>query len=266
MPQPTLPTQPAKDPPKTPPNEPKPHKPIGDPPPPEVPEPRRSSPDPVGPERKRGPREPAIVPGSPEPTIRGPGTPSEWDGNVLTRPAQELRRGPGGSFDRSRPGGPPHGVRPARPPEGSLAARRQSPGSARAEGSVHGARSGSVVVVGSVGGTRARARLGAVGLAGAALLAACGGGASTAPGTHSAGDVQKSGMSQTFAGKNKCDATGHARPFVIEWDATDTSTFEARAKDDVLFVRYEGCDLQARRNESARQLGRTATEGPAPWR
>ncbi len=51
-------------------------------------------------------------------------------------------------------------------------------------------------------------------------------------------------MSQTFAGKNKCNPKGHDRPFVVEWDATDMSGFEARAKSDVIFVRYEGCELK----------------------
>lgn len=35
----------------------------------------------------------------------------------------------------------------------------------------------------------------------------------------------------------------HERPFVIEWDATDLASFEAKAQRDVVFVRYEGCHL-----------------------
>lgn len=35
----------------------------------------------------------------------------------------------------------------------------------------------------------------------------------------------------------------HDRPFVIEWDATDLASFEAKAQRDVVFVRYEGCHL-----------------------
>jgi hypothetical protein len=71
---------------------------------------------------------------------------------------------------------------------------------------------------------------------------ACGGG-SAAPGTKSASEAQASGMSQTFAGQNRCNPKDHTRPFVIEWDATDMSSFEARATNDVVFVRYQGCDL-----------------------
>jgi hypothetical protein len=51
-------------------------------------------------------------------------------------------------------------------------------------------------------------------------------------------------MAQTFAGQNKCNAKTHDRPFIIEWDATDASSFEARAANDVILVRYEGCDLK----------------------
>lgn len=50
-------------------------------------------------------------------------------------------------------------------------------------------------------------------------------------------------MSSTFAGKNKCRAEAHDRPFVVEWDATDIASFESRAAKDVVFVRYEGCSL-----------------------
>ncbi len=44
--------------------------------------------------------------------------------------------------------------------------------------------------------------------------------------------------------KGKCDAKNHERPFIIEWDATDMSSFEARAQNDIIFVKYEGCDLK----------------------
>ena len=52
-------------------------------------------------------------------------------------------------------------------------------------------------------------------------------------------------MDQTTAGKNRCTvAKSHERPFVIEWDATDLTEFEARAKRDMVFVRYDGCELK----------------------
>jgi hypothetical protein len=78
----------------------------------------------------------------------------------------------------------------------------------------------------------------------AALVAACAGGSGPLPGTKSASDVQTAGLSQTAVGKNKCDPKSANRPFVIEWDATDMSSFESRAANDVVFVKYEGCDLQ----------------------
>jgi hypothetical protein len=50
-------------------------------------------------------------------------------------------------------------------------------------------------------------------------------------------------MDQTFAGKDACSPQNHLRPFVVEWDATDMSSFEAHATSDVVVVRYEGCKL-----------------------
>jgi hypothetical protein len=79
----------------------------------------------------------------------------------------------------------------------------------------------------------------------AVFAAACGGSAgSAAPGTKSATDVASNGMSQSFAGQNKCNPKNADRPFIIEWDATDMSSFESRAANDVIFVKYEGCDLK----------------------
>lgn len=51
-------------------------------------------------------------------------------------------------------------------------------------------------------------------------------------------------MAETTAGRVTCDSTEHLRPFVVEWDATDLSSFEARAATDVVFVRYERCRLE----------------------
>jgi hypothetical protein len=88
-----------------------------------------------------------------------------------------------------------------------------------------------------------RASFGLVAISCIAILASCGGGGGAAPGSRSASDVQASKMSETFAGQNRCNPKGHERPFIIEWDATDMSSFEARAANDVVFVRYQGCDL-----------------------
>jgi hypothetical protein len=60
-------------------------------------------------------------------------------------------------------------------------------------------------------------------------------------GTRTSG--QSNLMEKTFAGANKCSARKHERPFVIEWDATDMSSFESLAGGDIVFVKYEGCDL-----------------------
>jgi hypothetical protein len=74
------------------------------------------------------------------------------------------------------------------------------------------------------------------------FAAACGG---SVPAMSADRESGQSGlMGKTFAGANKCDPKSHARPFIIEWDATDMSQFEALASSDVVFVKYQGCDLQ----------------------
>jgi hypothetical protein len=68
----------------------------------------------------------------------------------------------------------------------------------------------------------------------ALLLVACGG----APVKHA------NLMDRTTAGQNKCVvAKSHDRPFVIEWDATDLSAFEAKAQQGIVFVKYVGCEM-----------------------
>lgn len=91
----------------------------------------------------------------------------------------------------------------------------------------------------------------------AALVSACGGRVPAMGPDRASG--QSGLMGGTFAGKNKCDPKSHDRPFVIEWDATDMSQFEAVSANDIVFVKYEGCDLKvidSCRNDSIRgQLG-----------
>ncbi|MEZ4369820.1 MAG: hypothetical protein R3B07_03315 [Polyangiaceae bacterium] len=49
----------------------------------------------------------------------------------------------------------------------------------------------------------------------------------------------------TTIGKNRCAdaATNQLRPFIVEWDATDLASFESKAARDIVFVKYEGCQL-----------------------
>jgi hypothetical protein len=83
----------------------------------------------------------------------------------------------------------------------------------------------------------------AVGLSSSIAVAACGGG--SLPTTEPARASGQSGlMGKSFAGQNACNAKSHEKPFIIEWDATDMSMFESRAATDVIFVKYEGCDLK----------------------
>ena len=77
----------------------------------------------------------------------------------------------------------------------------------------------------------------------AVLVPACGGGAIPAA-DPSRESGQSALMGNTFAGKNACNPEKHDKPFIIEWDATDMASFEGRAASDVIFVRYEGCELQ----------------------
>jgi hypothetical protein len=52
-------------------------------------------------------------------------------------------------------------------------------------------------------------------------------------------------LDDTAVGKSRCDeGKVTQRPFVVEWDATDLSTFEAKASRDLVFVKYEGCQLE----------------------
>jgi hypothetical protein len=52
-------------------------------------------------------------------------------------------------------------------------------------------------------------------------------------------------MGRTTIGQNRCSEVKPTdRPFVVEWDATDTAMFEAFAQRDVVFVRYEACELE----------------------
>jgi hypothetical protein len=71
---------------------------------------------------------------------------------------------------------------------------------------------------------------------------------------------------QTFAGQNECNPKSHDRPFIIEWDATDMSSFEAHAANDVVVARYEGCELKVLdqcRNDSVR--GQLGAYKPVEW-
>lgn len=102
------------------------------------------------------------------------------------------------------------------------------------------------------------ARLAALVVPAAALVAACGGG----PGAHGG---QSNLIEKTYAGANKCNAKTQERPFIIEWDATDMSSFQAAAKKNVIVVKYEGCELKVLdscRDDSTTAVG---TYNPPEW-
>jgi len=72
----------------------------------------------------------------------------------------------------------------------------------------------------------------------AVLLAACGG--AGVPEANPAGKL----ADKTFAGQNKCNPKNAERPFIIEWDATDQSSFQSHAASDIVLVQYQGCELK----------------------
>lgn len=97
-------------------------------------------------------------------------------------------------------------------------------------------------------------------------LAACSGGGAAAPSTEPRASGQSRLIEKTFAGKNRCSSDDHTRPFIVEWDATDMSSFEARATTDAIFVRYDGCKLDVVdtcTNDSVR--GALGAYGPVDW-
>ena len=99
---------------------------------------------------------------------------------------------------------------------------------------------------------------------GVLFVGACGSSAPLTTETRASG--QSGLMDRTFAGANRCNAKNHDRPFVVEWDATDMSSFEARAASDVIVVHYEGCELQVLdgcANGSVR--GELGAYGPVEW-
>lgn len=101
-------------------------------------------------------------------------------------------------------------------------------------------------------------------------LVACGSAPSVMPATTTVGPERASGqshlMDKTFAGQNACNPKNHDRPFVVEWDATDSAQFESLAGSDVVFVRYEGCKLQvidSCKNDSVK--GTLGSYRPVVW-
>lgn len=52
-------------------------------------------------------------------------------------------------------------------------------------------------------------------------------------------------MNRTTIGQSRCsEVKAPMDPFVVEWDATSTAIFESLAQRDVVFVRYENCELE----------------------
>src|SRR5689334_5903292 len=73
-------------------------------------------------------------------------------------------------------------------------------------------------------------------------------------------------MDESFAAQNACNPEDHTRPFIIEWDATDMSSFESHAANDIVIVKYEGCKLRVLdecRNDSIR--GSQGAYKPPEW-
>jgi hypothetical protein len=96
------------------------------------------------------------------------------------------------------------------------------------------------------------------------LVIACGGGVPAVGASRESG--QSALMEKTFAGTNKCSPKNHERPFIIEWDATDMSQFEALTASDIVFVKYTGCELSivdSCKNDSVK--GSLGAYKPVDW-
>jgi hypothetical protein len=73
-------------------------------------------------------------------------------------------------------------------------------------------------------------------------------------------------MDESFAAQNACNPDDHTRPFIIEWDATDMSSFESLAATDIVIVKYEGCKMRVLdecKNDSIR--GSQGAYKPPEW-
>ncbi len=85
------------------------------------------------------------------------------------------------------------------------------------------------------------------------------------------GDVNVKGRAALLdktAIAQKCDeaAKEHDRPFVVEWDATDLASFEARAQRETVFVKYTGCKIEVLDScGDAGFVGKFGTYGPPQW-
>ncbi|MBK8215383.1 MAG: hypothetical protein IPK71_16710 [Myxococcales bacterium] len=99
----------------------------------------------------------------------------------------------------------------------------------------------------------------ALSLTSAVAVSACGGTPAMPGGAGKLAD-------KTFAGQNRCNPKSHDRPFIIEWDATDQSSFQSYAASDVVVVKYEGCEMKVLdgcREDNAK--GKNGTYNPVQW-
>jgi hypothetical protein len=99
------------------------------------------------------------------------------------------------------------------------------------------------------------------------ILGACHGPAAEVPGAKGPRESgQSSLMENTYAGKNACNAKNHDRPFIIEWDATDMSSFESHAANDLVVVEYKGCELKVLDSCNDDSIkGSVGTYKPVEW-
>ena len=97
-------------------------------------------------------------------------------------------------------------------------------------------------------------------------LAACGGASQKPADSATDHNGQSKLIEKSFAGSNKCNPKNHNRPFIVEWDATDMSQFQSFANNDIVFVKYEGCELQVLegcRDDSVK--GSLGSYAPVSW-
>lgn len=99
----------------------------------------------------------------------------------------------------------------------------------------------------------------ALALSSAVTVSACGGSPQVPGGAGKLAD-------KTFAGQNRCNPKSHDRPFIVEWDATDQSSFQSYAANDIVVVKYEGCEMKVLdgcRNDAVK--GEGGAYSPPQW-
>src|ERR1700722_7586501 len=73
-------------------------------------------------------------------------------------------------------------------------------------------------------------------------------------------------VADTTIGAHRCKfGQKDDRPFVVEWDSTDLTSFEAKAQRDVVFVKVDGCSLTVLDCRDDGIAGKYGIYDPVAW-